>query len=339
MKEISYIPSDAYAAGEMKHGPIALLDESTPVVCVATESPVLDKVLSNMAEVSVRGADVIAVATEGSRAGRGGRRPDPLRALDRLDPAADPGHPAPPAARLPRGAAQGPERGPASQPGEDGHGRVGIPGLVKRRLVRVGLLRCCQWSPLLAGCGGDGGGTSPPTGPDPATVTPADAPLFAEGVVRPEGDRKEALDSALSKLLATDDPGGFVVEQLDKCAGGRDAGLTYEDDIEPWLGEQAGIFLEDFGEDAEARRRHRDDRPAKRRARRSTRRPRPTRSPSAAARIRASTTWWIGTARPPGWWATSWSPGPRTPSGRCRRLQGAVAGGIRRLQGPARSGA
>jgi glucosamine--fructose-6-phosphate aminotransferase (isomerizing) len=66
MKEISYIPSDAYAAGEMKHGPIALLDESTPVVCVATESPTLDKMMSNMAEVSVRGADVIAVATEGS---------------------------------------------------------------------------------------------------------------------------------------------------------------------------------------------------------------------------------------------------------------------------------
>ena len=66
MKEISYIPSDAYAAGEMKHGPIALLDESTPVVCVATESPILDKVLSNVAEVRARGAAVIAVATEGS---------------------------------------------------------------------------------------------------------------------------------------------------------------------------------------------------------------------------------------------------------------------------------
>jgi glucosamine--fructose-6-phosphate aminotransferase (isomerizing) len=50
----------------MKHGPIALLDESTPVVTVATDSPVLDKVLSNVAEVSARGADVIAVATEGS---------------------------------------------------------------------------------------------------------------------------------------------------------------------------------------------------------------------------------------------------------------------------------
>jgi glucosamine--fructose-6-phosphate aminotransferase (isomerizing) len=65
MKEISYIPTDAYAAGEMKHGPIALLDESTPVVCVATDSPVLDKVLSNVEEVRARGADVIAIASEG----------------------------------------------------------------------------------------------------------------------------------------------------------------------------------------------------------------------------------------------------------------------------------
>jgi glutamine---fructose-6-phosphate transaminase (isomerizing) len=68
LKEISYIPTDAYAAGEMKHGPIALLDESTPVVCIATDSPVLEKVLSNVAEVSARGAAVIAVATEGSPA-------------------------------------------------------------------------------------------------------------------------------------------------------------------------------------------------------------------------------------------------------------------------------
>jgi glutamine---fructose-6-phosphate transaminase (isomerizing) len=66
LKEVSYIPTDAYAAGEMKHGPIALLDESTPVVCVATESPVLDKVLSNVEEVRARGAHTIAIATEGS---------------------------------------------------------------------------------------------------------------------------------------------------------------------------------------------------------------------------------------------------------------------------------
>jgi glucosamine--fructose-6-phosphate aminotransferase (isomerizing) len=65
LKEISYIATDAYAAGEMKHGPIALLDENTPVVVVATESPVLGKVISNIQEVRARGARVIAVATEG----------------------------------------------------------------------------------------------------------------------------------------------------------------------------------------------------------------------------------------------------------------------------------
>jgi glucosamine--fructose-6-phosphate aminotransferase (isomerizing) len=67
LKEISYIACDAYAAGEMKHGPIALLDESTPVVVVATDSPVLEKVVSNIQEVRARGAHVIAVATEGNR--------------------------------------------------------------------------------------------------------------------------------------------------------------------------------------------------------------------------------------------------------------------------------
>jgi glutamine---fructose-6-phosphate transaminase (isomerizing) len=66
LKEISYIATDAYAAGEMKHGPIALLDERTPVVCVATDSPVLEKVVSNMQEVRVRGAHVIAIVTEGN---------------------------------------------------------------------------------------------------------------------------------------------------------------------------------------------------------------------------------------------------------------------------------
>ena len=91
LKEISYIPTDAYAAGEMKHGPIALLDERTPVVCVATDSPVLDKVLSNIAEVRARGAHVIAVATEGDDAGGRARRGGRVRAAHRLAAAADPG--------------------------------------------------------------------------------------------------------------------------------------------------------------------------------------------------------------------------------------------------------
>jgi glucosamine--fructose-6-phosphate aminotransferase (isomerizing) len=66
LKEISYVATDAYAAGEMKHGPIALLDESTPVVVVATDSPVLEKVISNIQEVRARGARVIAVGTAGN---------------------------------------------------------------------------------------------------------------------------------------------------------------------------------------------------------------------------------------------------------------------------------
>jgi glutamine---fructose-6-phosphate transaminase (isomerizing) len=66
LKEISYIPTEAYSAGEMKHGPIALLDEETPVVCVATESHVYDKIVSNIQETRARGAQVIAIATDGN---------------------------------------------------------------------------------------------------------------------------------------------------------------------------------------------------------------------------------------------------------------------------------
>jgi glucosamine--fructose-6-phosphate aminotransferase (isomerizing) len=67
LKEISYIPTEAYSAGEMKHGPIALLDSETPVVCVATDQKVVyDKVVSNIQEVRARGAQVIAIATDGN---------------------------------------------------------------------------------------------------------------------------------------------------------------------------------------------------------------------------------------------------------------------------------
>jgi glutamine---fructose-6-phosphate transaminase (isomerizing) len=66
LKEISYIPTEAYSAGEMKHGPIALLDESTPVVVVATHHRlVYDKIVSNIQEVRARGAHVIAIASDG----------------------------------------------------------------------------------------------------------------------------------------------------------------------------------------------------------------------------------------------------------------------------------
>ena len=65
LKEVSYLHAEAYAAGEMKHGPIALIDPGFPVIAVATKSPVYDKVVSNLKECEARGATIIALATEG----------------------------------------------------------------------------------------------------------------------------------------------------------------------------------------------------------------------------------------------------------------------------------
>ena len=66
LKEISYIHAEGYAAGEMKHGPIALIDEQMPVLLVATGSPTYEKVLANAAEARARGGIVIAIADEGN---------------------------------------------------------------------------------------------------------------------------------------------------------------------------------------------------------------------------------------------------------------------------------
>jgi glucosamine--fructose-6-phosphate aminotransferase (isomerizing) len=67
LKEISYIHAEGYPAGEMKHGPIALIDEELPVVVIATKSAVYEKILSNIEEVKARDGKVIAIATEGDR--------------------------------------------------------------------------------------------------------------------------------------------------------------------------------------------------------------------------------------------------------------------------------
>ena len=65
MKEISYIHAEGYPAAEMKHGPIALIDKNMPVVFIATQGPIYEKVFSNIEEVKSRKGQVIAIATEG----------------------------------------------------------------------------------------------------------------------------------------------------------------------------------------------------------------------------------------------------------------------------------
>jgi glucosamine--fructose-6-phosphate aminotransferase (isomerizing) len=70
LKEISYLPAEGYPAGEMKHGPIALVDEYCPVVAVLGDGLMREKTLSNVEETVARGANVIAVAREDDRAAR-----------------------------------------------------------------------------------------------------------------------------------------------------------------------------------------------------------------------------------------------------------------------------
>jgi glucosamine--fructose-6-phosphate aminotransferase (isomerizing) len=67
LKEISYMHAEGYAAGEMKHGPLAMIDEKFPTFAFATDSPLLDKTYSNIQEIKARGGPVIAVATEGNK--------------------------------------------------------------------------------------------------------------------------------------------------------------------------------------------------------------------------------------------------------------------------------
>jgi glucosamine--fructose-6-phosphate aminotransferase (isomerizing) len=67
LKEVSYIPAEGYAAGEMKHGPIALIDEYRAVICVALASHVYEKMISNVQEIRARKGNVIAIATEGDK--------------------------------------------------------------------------------------------------------------------------------------------------------------------------------------------------------------------------------------------------------------------------------
>ncbi len=127
LKEISYARAEAYPAGEMKHGPIALIEPGTVVVAVATRGRLHAKIMSNIDEVRARGATVVVVANEGDEAAaahaddvlwvpavpRGGELFSPGRRRGGA-----------PALRLRRGQGPGLRRRPAPQPGQDGHGRI-----------------------------------------------------------------------------------------------------------------------------------------------------------------------------------------------------------------------
>ena len=132
LKEISYIHAEGYPTAEMKHGPIALVDEATPCVFVAPEGSLHSKTLSNVEEVKARNGRIIAVGTEGdqSLAVAVGRLPaDPRGTRGR--PAAAGGRAAP-VAGVSRGASARLRHRQAAQPGQERDGRVSGIGSVAR---------------------------------------------------------------------------------------------------------------------------------------------------------------------------------------------------------------
>jgi hypothetical protein len=86
-------------------------------------------------------------------------------------------------------------------------------------------------------CGGDDEAA------EPAALVPEGASLYAEAVVRPEGDQADAIDEALAKLAGEEDVGGRIVAELNAALSEQPGGLTWGEDIEPWLGERAAFFI------------------------------------------------------------------------------------------------
>jgi hypothetical protein len=77
---------------------------------------------------------------------------------------------------------------------------------------------------------------------DPASLVPASAPVYAQVAVQPSGQRRDDALAAAGKLLRTDDPAGKLRELIDKQLAEEDAGVTWERDFAPWLGEEAGVW-------------------------------------------------------------------------------------------------
>lgn len=106
----------------------------------------------------------------------------------------------------------------------------------------IGVLIAVCAALLVAGCGGSSGGSD-----DMASLVPADAPVYIESVVRPEGTQADAINGLTSTVGGLEDPGGAIVSQLDAALSSSGTDATYANDVEPWLGERAAIFFKSFG--------------------------------------------------------------------------------------------
>lgn len=121
-----------------------------------------------------------------------------------------------------------------------------MPRSVKLRLVPFALLAVLA-ALFAAGCGGsDDGGSG---GTDPASVAPAGSPVFIAVTIRPEGETKANVEALAQKIAGIDDLGELIVEELESSASDDGEELNFEKEVEPWLGDEAGIFLQEYEDD------------------------------------------------------------------------------------------
>jgi hypothetical protein len=112
-----------------------------------------------------------------------------------------------------------------------------------RRLLSVAAAIAVTF--VVAGCSGSGSSSG-----DPATVTPKGVPIFIEATIRPEAEVAENVEGLAKSIAGIDDLGALIVEEAEKEASSSDEPLDYEEELEPWLGDEAGMYLEKFdGED------------------------------------------------------------------------------------------
>jgi Protein of unknown function (DUF3352) len=107
------------------------------------------------------------------------------------------------------------------------------------------LLTCAVTALTAAGCGESASGGEG----DPAALVPADAPLYAQATIRPEGELRDGTLAALGKIMRTDDPAGRLRELVNEEFAEEGGGFTWEKDLAPWLGEEVAIWVSDFQAD------------------------------------------------------------------------------------------
>jgi Protein of unknown function (DUF3352) len=126
-----------------------------------------------------------------------------------------------------------------------------MPAFVKPRLAFLTLLAALG-AVIAVGCGGGGGGGDSSSGTDPASVMPAQAPFYMDFTLQPEGETKKNIEALAKNLAGIDDLGGLIVSELEKSAAEEGEEVDFEKEVEPWLGEQGGLFLREYsGEDFE----------------------------------------------------------------------------------------